>query len=1557
MSHLVLSFLGGFQATLDDHPITNFESNKVRALLAYLAVEAARPPHRRESLAALLWPEFPEQAALTNLRVALSDLRAQLHDRDANSPFLLVSRETIQFNRASDVGVDVWKFEKGASSDKRNGGEQSEIENQKSAIAFYRGPFLHGFAIPDSVPFEEWLTLKREQLTQQAIRSLRQLADFYEACGDYEPALTYARRQVELEPWLEEGHRQIMRLLALSDQCSSALAQYETCKRALDEELAIEPSLETTRLYETIYAGRIEDIRLNVPLPAPGEPPFKGLQFFDEPDSPLFFGREALTQRILSQVQKMSENASEAMSLFTIIGASGSGKSSLARAGLVPALRRAGYAVQVITPGSHFTPGPSPERRGEFPPSPKGGGAGDEEILVIDQFEELFTLCHDESERQAFLDALLPPLLKGEGPGVRSGVILVLRADFYAHCAQYPRLREALCAWQDYIGPMNAAELRRAIEEPARQNNWDFEPGLVELILRDVGVSEGNPPEPGALPLLEHALLETWKRRRGRILTLKGYAEAGGVRGAIAHTAESMLLQLSADDQALVRRIFLRLTELGEGSVDTRRRVSRSELSTDMDETVPLDTLLGKLAEARLITLSAENAEVAHEALIREWPTLRQWLSEDRDALRLHRHITESAQVWERLGRDPGELYRGARLAQALEWAQDHAQELNTLERDYLQISQKLAEAEIAEREQQRQRELETALRFAESAKKLAETERQRAEEQAANSKRLRRRAWALSGALGLALLLVIATVWLAGVANTNARQANAEANTRATAEAQALAQQGTAEAERARADEQKSAALDAKATAESERGRADVAQVEAEAQRLNAEQQAALAFARELGSNANLNLGKDTELSNLLALQAISVTQNADIAPIPWDVQQPLHNVMVPWRLLSTSPEITRGVPYQVAFSPDGRRIAINEDNMYTTGIVSVRDADTWEEFFTIPAAEYFTYSPDGQLIATINLLGYDISARYKIWDAMTGQQLITLTGYTEALANMQFSPDGNFLATDSGWADQNLLIWDLTDWRAAGSPAGQTFSQPSRTFSNCVIPPAWNITFSPDGKRIAAFCDQEKTIKVWDLESGQVELTLPEQPGPAVTLRFSPNGSVLAASYFSGFVRAWDSATGNMLYQLSISEREVLMAYSPDGSMIATATPTGTVVFWDAASGRKLFELPSMDDFVTGQINFSLDGTRFAASYGRHYVRIWDVSPSGMGEMAGLALPTAQMISFEQGTPYFARGYFNGQVTLSNPDTFEEVKTLSVFTTTEEEPELWYDMKLAVGGTRLLIYAHENELAVWDTASGNKLSEFIAPGFVRNGNISPDGRLLVAGGDWGSIVFWDLSTGQELVTVTVPMPISLSLVFSPNGEYLAIAGSDSSGYFNGQAMLFDLRNGLENTTTTLLSTEDYSIRGLDFSPDGRWLASTSPTGPKVWDVATGKLRYQVDGKAIATINYSPDGAYLVTGSDLGVVQIWDAETGVELLSYSLPVQGMTLVDFFPDGRRLLVWVWNHQGGDFYQPGGVLYQLAFLNIDDLISQARSRLTRTWKPEECRKYLHSETCP
>lgn len=304
-------------------------------------------------------------------------------------------------------------------------------------------------------------------------------------------------------------------------------------------------------------------------------------------------------------------------------------------------------------------------------------------VLVVDQFEEVFTLCDDETERQAFFDNLL---YAARVPGGRCTVVVTMRADFYPRCSAYPDLAQQFSRDHYLVSPLGTDGLRAAIAEPAARVGLEFEAGLVATILDDVE------NEPGALPLLEHALLELWQQRAGQMLTLEAYRRVGGVSGALARRAELIYDRLDEPQREALRRTMLRLTQPGDGAEDTRRRSTMNELEGDVASAPDVQRVIQILVDARLLTVGgdstgARTVDVAHEALIRGWPRLRGWIDADRAGLREHRRITEAAQEWERLGRDESALYRGARLATAEEWRSHYDTALNALEREFLNTS------------------------------------------------------------------------------------------------------------------------------------------------------------------------------------------------------------------------------------------------------------------------------------------------------------------------------------------------------------------------------------------------------------------------------------------------------------------------------------------------------------------------------------------------------------------------------------------------------------------------------------------------------------------------------------------------------------------------------------------------------------------------------------------------------------------------------------------------------------------------------------------------------
>lgn len=524
-------------------------------------------------------------------------------------------------------------------------------------------------------------------------------AEIYDPVRRLEYVKHWEVKLAELDKAMREvGQANLQGIREDIDQYSRIRDKVSGLTSILKDMNTLTPNMHRDSDFSEIYTGIEQRMAEASGLlkPVTGESPYMGLRYFDTSDAELFYGRETLTNELLTRVQKES--------FLAIVGASGSGKSSVARAGLIPAWKKenAGRgAIHIVTPTARplESLAASLTRESESVTATSTlmddmqkdvrslrlyvkkmlSNSGETNLLlVVDQFEEVFTLCKDPVERKAFIENLLS-LVDGEHRAAQ--VILTLRADFYHQCAEYEGLRQALEKHQAYIGAMTQDELRQAIIQPAEKNGWDFQPGLADLILQDVGT------EPGALPLLSHALLETWKRRQGRTLTLQGYAEAGGVKKAITQTAESVYDHFSPAEQTIARGIFLRLTELGEGVQDTRRRVKMDELAQAKERQESVAKVLKTLTDARLVTTGQDSAEVAHEALIREWGTLRKWLDEDRESLRLHRHLTESAAEWQRRGREASELYRGARLRQLQEWMKEHSDSLSPLEREFLKAS------------------------------------------------------------------------------------------------------------------------------------------------------------------------------------------------------------------------------------------------------------------------------------------------------------------------------------------------------------------------------------------------------------------------------------------------------------------------------------------------------------------------------------------------------------------------------------------------------------------------------------------------------------------------------------------------------------------------------------------------------------------------------------------------------------------------------------------------------------------------------------------------------
>ncbi len=1292
--------------------------------------------------------------------------------------------------------------------------------------------------------------------------------------------------------------------------------------------------LKDIRFPQQIYQLEIEGLPAEFPVlktlsmdeepPTPGEAPYKGLQYFSEADAEWFFGREQASRHLTQALQEQR--------FLAIIGASGSGKSSVVRAGLVPALKSSQpghWQVHIFTPSSNPLESLAVSLTGNEPSVTATATLIDdmgqdsrslhlsvqrsipqhspiELLIVVDQFEELFTQCRDEAERRSFVDNLL------YATGAEDGhirVVITLRADFYQHLAQYAGLRTEVAKHQEYLGAMEATELRQAIEEPARRGGWEFSPGLVELILHDIGASEGHQPEPGALPLLSHALLETWKRRRSNLMSLRAYSEAGGVRGAIAKTAESVYYdKLTPEQQLIARNIFLRLTELGEGTQDTRRCISTRELipPSPAPDSEAVQEVLYTLADARLITTHEDTVEVAHEALIREWPLLREWLTEDREGLRLHRHLTEAVLEWEHMEHDPGVLYRGAHLAQALEWAQINPGKLNAQEQAFLDDSQTASEREAKDRENQRQRELL-------AAQKLAETEKQRAEEQAHSASRLRRRALYLTIAMLLAGLLAVAAVFFGQQSNSNAQVARQN--------------EATAQFESQHAGNEALQRATQQAIAENEAHTRATAEA-------NALQQSDLASSRELAAAAVSNLQVDPQRSILLALEALKKSDTIE-------AQNALHQAILASRLINTISAGSQSL-FGVAVSPDGAEFATAgmDGKLKVWSMSNLNTLSDASPLLTVdnpvdfdPSSEAggstLAFSPDGKQIAVIAA-----NQNTNIYDATNGQLLQTLSAQNGNIHSVAFDPNGKRLVTTSfgGVA----VIWD-----ALNGTQLLTITVPDQSFYDAI--------FTPDGKVLITGGDYG--AQFWDLavnpgkELFSISLAIPDD------FAFSPDGKYLAVAAATT-AKVWDfqalmaDPSVNPLFTLSGHQTNInSLVYSQDGAYLVTGSADGTAKVWDAAAGQEMFTLAG----GTGTINslaISPDGIHPLSAHSDGKVRVWDISTTGSHEM--WAVYPVFRATFSLDGKKFVTAYYSGDTGVIfqqfnvSPTGVTETHTIKEDTGSQVSA-----FGFSADLSRYATIDLNMMLDIWEPASGKLLQSFpISQTSASSGHttvvrriaFSPDGARCATASDDGTAIVWDLSTGKPLMTLAGHEGAVYGITYSSDGNLIATASLD------GTARIWDASTGEILHT---LSGDNSSFVNLQFSRDGKRLVAVGST-PMVWDVMTGKELLTLKGHNATVLytDFSPDGTRIATSSADGTTIVWDASTGQAMLE--LP--GNFGVKFASDGKSLMT---------IQMIGGIegVARGFYLDLQDLITLAHSRVARSLTTDECQKYLHVDKCP
>ena len=1237
---------------------------------------------------------------------------------------------------------------------------------------------------------------------------------------------------------------------------------------ALDEVVACATAAAPDARYESVdrfvaaFVAAVGQADQTAETYTPAENPYKGLRAFDETDAADFFGRAALVDELVCALRDRR--------LVAVVGPSGIGKSSVVKAGLIPALRggelpeSAHWLVTDMFPGAYpyeelaaallrvavERPDDLVEelardelgiRRVVKRILPSGGHL----LLVIDQFEELFTLTADDETRRRFLSGLTA---LASDPHSRVHVLVTIRADFLDHPLRDPEFGELLRTGMVAVAAPSEDELADAIEQPARRIGIRFEPGLVSQIVADVR------DQPGALPLLQYALTELFANRSGDMLRHEGYLATGGVLGALGLRAEDLYARLGPSARAACRQVFLRLVSADPASHDTRRRVRRNELRQLELEPDTLDEVLVRYGEHRLLTFDREpltrtpTVEVAHEAILSQWDRLHGWIEERREHLLLHRRLVEAVAEWDDAGRNPEYLPREGRLAQLEAWAGDTDLALTAGERAFL------SEARVA-------------------ADELAR-------------RRARRRRATLVGfallAAAASVLAVIALV-LRGHARDDARlatarqlAASAEANLDVDPERSILLAIEAAEMTR-RHDgtmltEAQQALHDAIATSRvltevagvgrtPEKGIGHAVSLAPDGARFVAtDLGAGTASIRDAGTGEKL-VTLTGHRGEVLATDyapdgRLVATGGTDGTARLWtaangDLVHLFH--------------AHRGAVLAVRFNEDGTRLA----TLGTDRAVRVWDVHTGKQLRALPGVHNRTNVTDawGQGLAFVGRDRIAVSPWQrgtkpspvvaKVFDISSGRQVGTIkdprgaapvvdidvnpgatmlaagqfgTGQLQLYAlpsgrqldvahadgatvlDVEFSRDGRRLAT--GGVDGLAKTWDVTRGNLHEDVTLRGHTRP-----------VGSVSFNRAGTRLATWGQPDGGARIWDVSpAGRGEVQILSKPGPETDaqadITFTPDGRrLVAASGPEGTVRVWSTATGKQVLVLDQDARTnapvravIGIDVSPDGSRIATASADGSARIFDAETGRQLVVIRGRHcvhrrGCGVNRAVFSPDGTRIATTGLDATVRVFDAA-------------TGRQLKVLRGHEVGGWGTY---------------------------PVAW-----SPDGARLLSMAAADGTRIWDARTGQRLLHVTSLGGPGASAVwSPDGAQVVLESGLGPAVV-DASSGKRIRTLETSAASS-DMDFSRDGSRLANTTLDERGY---SLRLWDWPAGVES-----LKLRDSGFR-VAISPDDRLVATVSPRQPMpfvhVWTLDPERLLRIARRRAIRPLTAEECGRYL---------------------------------------------------------------------------------------------------
>lgn len=1170
--------------------------------------------------------------------------------------------------------------------------------------------------------------------------------------------------------------------------------------------------------------------------PFDGLSPYVGLAAFQERDADHFFGREKLTQQLVARVLG---------SRFVVIaGPSGSGKSSLARAGLIPALKRGAlpgsdhWLYEILSPGRRplaelgrvvdnlkdLAAGDDLRQRGRtdatrlsrWLEAALGGERQRRVVLLVDQFEEAFTQVADEAERAAFFNLLLYAATLEDG---RVAIVCATRSDFIGNWAVYPNLNANLSEGVNQIGPMQPYELVSAIARPAIQVGLAIDPDLVKQVLDDMRDA------PGALPLMQFALqdLFEYSKSKGRLsaLTRNDYLERGGLQKALARHADAEFAKLGAEEQQIARGVFARLVVPGRGTEDTKRNALFEELVPVGLDPGQVQNVIARLEDARLITTevqdSQEKVTLTHEQLIKAWPWLQRLVDENREGIALQNQIEQDAQEWVASQGEASYLYTGARLATSREQLAAKKIILSTLAQGFVNASITALAAE----QRARQRRLQFAI-----------------------------------GGLIAALLMISA---FALFAFQQRNTAITETNARATSEAAALNEKS------------------------------------------HAEEQARISESRRLAALSNLVRNQDVDTARLLGVEAFKLDENYEArnnlftvlnTPLVTSLRGPTGAA----RYVALSPD-----GKILASSGCGKR---NANDLCVSGEIRLWDAVSGRQVgepLTEDAAEVarLAFSPNSAILASesctkSNESHFCVEAEIRLWDVASGKPHgEPLRGHTSFVSSLAFSPDGKTLA--SGSFDNTIRLWDVVSGQQIGAPlTGHTYWVVS-------------IAFSPDGKTLASGA-LDDTIRLWEVPSGKpLRAPLIEKADGPNCLAFSPDGKTLASGSHEGTIRLWDVERGEQIGEPFRGHGDWVtsVAFSPDGRTLASGSNDKTVRLWDIAGGKPIgVPLTAHTDSVIS-VAFRPDGKTLASAGADRTIRLWDIASARAG-VAPLTGHTDFVWSVVFSPDGKSLASSSSDFTIRLWDSASGLP--SEVPLTGHTWIIWSvafspDGKmLASGGCAKSDdpKCPDGEIRLWDVARGKQIGEPLhgRTGIVRSVTFSPDGKILASGNGDKTIGLWDPASGKQVrESLDGHTAAVTSVAFSPDGKTLASGSEDKT------IRLWDPASGEQ--IGEALTAHTAAVTSIAFSPDGKLLASGSEDKTiRLWDIVKrsqigAPLTGNEDG--VLSVAFSPDGKMLASGNRDQTIRLWDTASGQPL---GAPLMGHTdyvmSVAFSPDGKTL---------------------------------------------------------